>query len=57
MTHRAAKAVAIAAAPAQAEPPYLSMSSSIRMAVSDSTRSPGGNTISKVDSNRITGDF
>jgi hypothetical protein len=57
--HRAAKAAAIAAlartastalatAPAQAEPPYLSMSSSIRMAISDSTRSPRGNFMEQV---------
>src|SRR5882757_8440972 len=57
--HRAAKAAAVAAlaltastalatAPAQAEPPYLSMSSSIRMAISDSTRSPGGNFMEQV---------
>jgi hypothetical protein len=59
ISHRAAKAAAVAAlaltasaalptAPAHAAPPYLSMSSSIRMAVSDSTRSPGGNFMAQV---------
>jgi hypothetical protein len=33
----------LVAPPAHAEPAYLSMSASIRMAVSDSNRSPGGN--------------
>src|SRR4051794_34690211 len=38
----------MAAPPAMAEPAYLSMSSSIRMAVSDSSRSPGGNFMEQV---------
>jgi hypothetical protein len=56
--HRAASTAATAAlvvaasaalaAPADAAPPYLSMSSSIRMAVSDSRRSPGGNFLEQV---------
>jgi hypothetical protein len=57
-SHRAAKVATVAAlaltasaalatAPAHAAP-YLSMSSPIRMAVSDSTRSPGGNFMEQV---------
>ncbi len=57
--HRAAKVATVAAlaltanaalatAPAHAAPPYLSMSSPIRMAVSDSTVSPGGNYMAQV---------
>lgn len=38
----------LAASPAEAEPAYLSMSTSIRMAVSDSSRSPGGNFMEQV---------
>jgi hypothetical protein len=40
--------ITVAAPPAKAEPAYLSMSSSIRMAVSDSSRSPGGNFMEQV---------
>jgi hypothetical protein len=57
--HRAATAAAVAAlaltagiaqpsAPAHADPTTLAMSSSIRMAVSDSRRSPGGNFLEQV---------
>ena len=41
-------ATTLTAPPANAEPAYLSMSSSIRMAVSDSRRSPDGNYLEQV---------